>query len=38
MWLLSQGKIVEVLKPDSFRQEMKNTLMEMLAKYQDVEV
>lgn len=38
MWLLSQGKMVEVLKPDSFRQEMKNTLEEMLAKYQDTEM
>lgn len=33
MWLLSQGKSVEVLKPDSFREEMKKTLIEMLAQY-----
>lgn len=34
MWLLSQGKMVEVLKPESFREEMKNTLIEMLKQYQ----
>ena len=33
MWLLSQGKNVEVLKPDSLRAEMKRMLMEMLEKY-----
>lgn len=33
MWLLSQGKMVEVLKPSSFRDEMKETLLEMLKKY-----
>lgn len=33
MWLLSQGKRVEVLKPDSLRAEMKQILMEMLEKY-----
>lgn len=33
MWLLSQGKRVEVLKPASFREEMKATLQEMLAQY-----
>lgn len=33
MWLLSQGKMVEVLKPGSFREEMKETLLEMLKKY-----
>ncbi|MDE7312369.1 MAG: WYL domain-containing protein [Eubacterium sp.] len=33
MWLLSQGTMVEVLKPESFREEMKKTLLEMLAKY-----
>lgn len=33
MWLLSQGKMVEVLKPGSFRDEMKETLLEMLKKY-----
>lgn len=33
MWLLSQGKRVEVLKPDSLRAEMKQILLEMLEKY-----
>lgn len=33
MWLLSQGKMVEVLKPGSFREEMKETLLEMIKKY-----
>lgn len=33
MWLLSQGKMVEVLKPGSFREEMKETLLEMVKKY-----
>lgn len=33
MWLLSQGKSVEVLKPKSIREEMKTILMEMLEKY-----
>lgn len=33
MWLLSQGTMVEVLKPDSLRQEMKDTLLEILNKY-----
>lgn len=34
MWLLSQGGKVEVLKPESMREEMKNILMEMLKLYQ----
>lgn len=34
MWLLSQGKMVEVLKPDSLRAEMKENLLEILDKYQ----
>lgn len=34
MWLLSQGSKVEVLKPQSIRQEMKTVLTEMLNKYQ----
>ena len=34
MWLLSQGCKVEVLKPESMREEMKNILMEMLKLYQ----
>lgn len=33
MWLLSQGKMVEVLRPSSFREEMKETLLEILKKY-----
>lgn len=33
MWLLSQGKMIEVLKPESLREEMKQTLQEMLKKY-----
>jgi len=33
MWLLSQGKMVEVLKPSSFRKEMKETLLEIIKKY-----
>lgn len=33
MWLLSQGKMVEVLKPNSFREEMKETLLEIIKKY-----
>lgn len=34
MWLLSQGKKVEVLKPESFRKEMKETLLETAQKYE----
>lgn len=34
MWLLTQGTMVEVLGPDSARQEMKKMLQEMLAKYE----
>lgn len=33
MWLLSQGKMIEVLKPDSLRQEMKELLKEMYERY-----
>ena len=33
MWLLSQGSKVEVLKPESMREEMKKTLKEMLDLY-----
>lgn len=33
MWLLSQGSKVEVLKPDSLREEMKKQLQEMLGRY-----
>lgn len=33
MWLLSQGSKVEVLQPESLRQEMKETLLKMLARY-----
>lgn len=33
MWLLSQGTGIEVLRPESMRQEMKSLLTEMLKKY-----
>lgn len=33
MWLLSQGSNIEVIKPDSLRQEMREKLLEMLARY-----
>jgi len=33
MWLLSQGEKVELLKPDRLREEMKNTLQNMLEMY-----
>ena len=33
MWLLSQGTMVEVLKPENFREEMKETIREMLERY-----
>ena len=33
MWLLSQGTMVEVLKPESFREEMKETIREMMERY-----
>ncbi|MCD7883438.1 MAG: WYL domain-containing protein [Lachnospiraceae bacterium] len=34
MWLLSQGDAVEILKPQSLRDEMKQMLENMLRKYQ----
>lgn len=34
MWLLSQGSSVEVLRPQSLRNEMKNMLQEALKKYE----
>lgn len=34
MWLLSQGPFVEVLKPVEFRDEMRESLREMLGKYE----
>lgn len=34
MWLLSQGRRVEVLQPESLRDEMRNKLVEMLNVYQ----
>lgn len=34
MWLLSQGKAIEVLKPLSLRDEIKSILFDMLEKYQ----
>lgn len=33
MWLLSQGDKIEILRPESLREEMKKTLMNMLEKY-----
>lgn len=35
MWLLSQGKQVEVLSPAKLRSEMREMLLEMLSHYQD---
>lgn len=34
MWLLSQGDKVEILRPESLREEMKQTLLNMLERYQ----
>lgn len=34
MWLLSQGSRIEILKPESLRKEMQQTLLEMLNRYQ----
>lgn len=34
MWLLSQESNVEVLSPESLREEMKNALLKMLERYQ----
>ena len=34
MWILSQGDKVEILRPESLREEMKKTLLEMLERYQ----
>lgn len=34
MWLLSQGSRIEVLRPESLREEMKKNLFEMLERYQ----
>ena len=33
MWLLSQGNAIEILRPQSLRNEMKKLLLEMLDKY-----
>jgi predicted DNA-binding transcriptional regulator YafY len=33
MWLMSQGNMVEILKPESYRSEMKELLEQMLKKY-----
>ena len=33
MWILSQGKYLEVLKPESLRLEIKQILLEMIEKY-----
>lgn len=35
MWLLSQGKNIEILRPQSMRDEMKKTLQEMINNYSD---
>ncbi len=35
MWLLSQGSAIEVLRPQSVRNEMKKILLEMLERYKD---
>ena len=32
-WLLSQGNAVEILRPQSMRNKMKNMLLEMIKKY-----
>ena len=34
MWILSQGSKVEVLKPESMREEMKNALLDMIKLYE----
>lgn len=34
MWLLSQGSKIEVLKPESLREEMKHVLLDMLKLYE----
>lgn len=34
MWLLSQGDKVEIMRPESLREEMKKTLLDMLERYQ----
>lgn len=34
MWLLSQGSMVEIIKPEGLREDMKNTLIKMLERYQ----
>lgn len=34
MWILSQGDKVEILRPESLREEMKRILLEMLERYQ----
>ncbi|MFW6015089.1 MAG: helix-turn-helix transcriptional regulator [bacterium] len=33
MWLLSQGQYIEVIEPEDFRQEMKDTLEDMVSVY-----
>ena len=34
MWILSQGKMVEVLKPESLRNEIKEQLLDLLKYYE----
>lgn len=36
MWLLSQAEFLEVIKPDDFREEMKDTLSRMLNNYGEI--
>lgn len=36
MWLLAQGKHIEILLPKALREEMRETLTEMLALYQEM--
>jgi len=33
MWLLSQGSSVEILRPESLREEMKQMITDMLERY-----
>lgn len=35
MWLLSQGTKVEIIRPESMREEMKKVLSEMMSLYQE---
>ena len=37
MWLMAQGRYVEILSPKVLREEMRQTLTEMLAYYKEKE-